>query len=147
GAPGQAEFLGKLFNNPIVTRVTLTLGTDVLFSFDGTHFQAGPQPDDPAHGHNLVVTDDFVYAEPVALSTNQPAVTATVGVAFSGPVATFSDLNPLATVHDYTATINWGDGHTSPGTVSANPGGGFTVSGTNTFANFGSFPLSGSFHK
>src|SRR5262249_44703351 len=61
GARGVAEFLGELFNSPIVTRVSLTLGTDVLFSFDGVTFRAGPQPDDPANGHNLVVTDDFDY--------------------------------------------------------------------------------------
>src|SRR5206468_9684261 len=64
GTAGQPEFLGELFTGPIVTRVTLTLGTDVLFSFDGTTFHAGPQANDPAHGHNLVVTDDFAYAEP-----------------------------------------------------------------------------------
>jgi hypothetical protein len=35
GTEGQPEFLGELFPNAIVTRVSLTLGTDALFSFDG----------------------------------------------------------------------------------------------------------------
>ena len=91
GARGQAEFLGELFHSPIVTRVTLTLGTDVLFSFDGVHFHSGTQPDDPANGHNLAVTDDFVFAEPVATTASQPAVAATENTAFNGPVGTFSD--------------------------------------------------------
>jgi uncharacterized protein (TIGR03118 family) len=142
GAAGQAEFLGELFSSPIVTRVHIILGTDVLFSFDGTHFTAGPQPDDPVHGHNLVVADDFAYAEPVALSAGQSPIKATAGTPFSGPVAVFSDLNPLATVHDYTAAITWGDGHTSPGVVSPRAGGGFTVSGTNTYMQGGSFTIS-----
>ena len=36
GTQGEPEFLGVLFNNPIVTNVTLTLGTDTLFTFNGT---------------------------------------------------------------------------------------------------------------
>jgi uncharacterized protein (TIGR03118 family) len=142
GGAGQAEFLGELFNSPVVTRVTLTLGTDVLFSFDGTHFTAGSQPNDPVNGHNLVVTDDFVFAEPVASSASQPGVSAVAGTAFNGPVATFSDLDPKGTQTDYTATITWGDGHTSAGTVAPNGSGGFTVSGSNTYATAGSFPIS-----
>src|SRR5262249_43459398 len=143
GAAGEAEFLGELFSSPIVTRVELTLGTDVLFSFDGHTFTSGTQPDDPANGHNLVVTDDFAYAEPVALPpVVQPPVSATQGVPFTGPVATFTDLNPNGHATDFTATITWGDGHSSPGTVSANGGGGFTVAGTNTFSQPGTFPVS-----
>ena len=39
--------------------------------------------------------------------------------AFAGPVATFTDANPLAIVADFVATINWGDGTpASAGTVS-----------------------------
>jgi hypothetical protein len=65
GTPGQAEFLGVLYGSPIVTHVTLNLGTDTIFDFNGTTF-SGSTTDDPAHGHNLVATDDFVYPEPVA---------------------------------------------------------------------------------
>src|SRR5437868_7363172 len=35
GTQGQAEFLGILFSNPIVTSIEITCGTDVLFSFNG----------------------------------------------------------------------------------------------------------------
>src|SRR5439155_4561650 len=96
GTAGQAEFLGELFDSPVVTRVSIVLGTDVLFSFDGVHFSAGGI-DDPANGHNLAVTDDFAYAEPVAQNTTQPTVNATAGVAFNNiQVATFTDTNPNA---------------------------------------------------
>jgi uncharacterized protein (TIGR03118 family) len=133
---GQATFLGELFSSPIVTRVTLTLGTDVLFSFNGTTFSPGPQADDPANNHNLVVTDDFVYAEPVAT-----VATASLGRTFSGAVANFRDLDPNGTASDYTATIQWGDGHQSSGTVASDGNGGFTVSGSNRFTTSGNLQV------
>src|SRR5207249_10186782 len=43
GTAGQPEFLGELFDSPIVTSVSFVLGTDVLFSFDGVTFHSGSQ--------------------------------------------------------------------------------------------------------
>ena len=65
--------------------------------------------------------------------------TAVAGEQFSGPVATFTDANPNAPVSDYTATIVWGDGNQSTGTVTAGPSGGFVVSGTHTYVKTGSY--------
>src|SRR5262245_694156 len=59
--------------------------------------------------------------------------TATEGASFTGVVAAFTDLNKFGKLGDYTATITWGDGHTSVGTVSADGSGGFLVTGTNTY--------------
>ena len=50
GTQGQAEYLGELFPNAVVTSVTLTLGTDVLFSFDGVTATPGPNANNPATG-------------------------------------------------------------------------------------------------
>jgi hypothetical protein len=154
GNPGEAEFLGVLFSSPIVTKVTLTLGTDVLFNFDGST-ASGTSTDNPAGGHNLVVTDDFVYAEPVSIPDAVPILpgpngtlnavpkaSATVATAFNGVVATFSDSDPTAKASQFTATINWGDGHTSNGVVQQNAQGGFDVVGTNTFGIAGLIPTS-----
>ncbi len=135
--------------------MVLTLGTDVLFSFDGTTFSAGPVADSPATGHNLVVTDDWAFAEPVAITNGLPIVTgaagttnaaisvnATVGTAFTGVVATFNDEDPNGKATDYTATINWGGGHLTNGASSPPTAkGGFDVSGTNTYATAGTFPI------
>ncbi len=54
---------------------------------------------------------------------------------FSGVVATFTDGNPSATLSNFTATINWGDGTVSPGTISFDPTmlGVFDVSGTHQY--------------
>ena len=65
--------------------------------------------------------------------------TAVAGSQFSGPVATFTDADPGGTASDYSATIVWGDGTQSAGTVSAGQNGGFVVSGTHTYATTGSY--------
>jgi hypothetical protein len=68
-------------------------------------------------------------------------VTATEGQSFSGPVATFTDSDasdPNDSAANDHATIDWGDGTTSVGTIAATGGGHFTVSGTHTYADEGS---------
>jgi phospholipase C len=65
------------------------------------------------------------------------AVSPVEGAAFTGIVAKFRDADPSGSAADYTATIAWGDGHTSTGTVSADSKGGFDVSGSNTYEQAG----------
>ncbi len=66
-------------------------------------------------------------------------VSATEGISTGTvTVATFTDANPLATTADFTATITWGDGTTSSGTVSESSGV-FTVGGSHTYAEDGSY--------
>ena len=62
------------------------------------------------------------------------------GPAYSGTVATFADADPKGTVSDYSATVDWGDGKTSAGTVSA-VSGGFAVSGSHTYAQTGPYTI------
>ncbi|MGW1169157.1 hypothetical protein [Streptomyces sp. NPDC002550] len=59
------------------------------------------------------------------------------GVPFTATVATFTDADPNAVAADFTAAIDWGDGTTSGGTVTANGSGGFNVSGDHTYARPG----------
>ena len=70
--------------------------------------------------------------DPTVVATGV-AVAATAGVPFTGPVATFTDADSLATAGGFTATIDWGDGGTSAGVVSSDGSGGFVVSGTYTY--------------
>jgi extracellular elastinolytic metalloproteinase len=79
------------------------------------------------------VADAPILASPVPF-------TASEGVAFSGVVAHVTDSNPLGTASQLSATINWGDGQSSPGTIVAAAGGGFDVLGTHTYS-FGNFPV------
>jgi hypothetical protein len=61
-------------------------------------------------------------------------IQATAGQSFSGVVAVFHDNNSALTGGSFTATINWGDGTTSTGTVAADANGGFDVTGMHTYA-------------
>jgi hypothetical protein len=153
---GSAVFAGELFNSPEVTNVLLTLGKGVIFKFDGTTITSGGAN---TASNNLVAVDDWVFAEPVPITngTNIPVsaptgvapgtlnaavlVNATAGTPFTGVAGTFSDADPNANAKDYTATINWGDGHTSNGTIVADGHGGFNVVGTNTYASAGAFSI------
>jgi hypothetical protein len=77
-----------------------------------------------------------------ALTASGTSASATEGAAFSGTVATFSDGNPAAVAGDFTATVSWGDGTTSAGTVAVRQGGGFQVSGTHAYAEEGTAAVS-----
>ena len=62
--------------------------------------------------------------------------------AFTATVATFTDANPQASASDFTASLDWGDGTVSAGTVSALAGGGFAVGGSHQYEAKGSYPIS-----
>ena len=62
------------------------------------------------------------------------------GGAISGPIATFTDTDVSAPATDFTATIMWGDGINSGGTV-AGSAGHFSVTGTHAYAKEGSYLL------
>lgn len=63
GASGEPQFLGVLFDSPFITDVNLTVGTNALFSFDGTGFQSFGA-ENLSLGIDLATTDDFIFAEP-----------------------------------------------------------------------------------
>jgi subtilisin-like proprotein convertase family protein len=76
------------------------------------------------------VTDAALEVTAVPISVNE-------GATFSGEVALLRDANSFAPTGDYTATITWGDGSTSPGAILADPttSGLFRVIGTHFFSN------------
>jgi PKD repeat protein len=76
-----------------------------------------------------VTEADVLLGTPVTFSP-------TAAFQFSGVVATFTDAYAANVPSDFVATINWGDGSTTPGTV-AGGGGAFTVSGIHTYTSPG----------
>jgi hypothetical protein len=80
------------------------------------------------------------------ISVEQPIIVKSTTInaveakSFSGVVATASDADPASTGSEYEATIEWGDGESSTGTVSGT-GGSFEVTGSHTYADEGSFPV------
>lgn len=157
GASGQAEFFGVLFDNPVVSRVKITLGNATLFNFNGLAATTGATDTPP--GSDLAVTDDFVYPEPAPVATGIN-INATAGTPFTAKVASFTDGNPNGQVSDFSVVIDWGDGTTSSGgvtpnmtqpddqvpleqiaTITPNINGGFDVTGTHTYTTTGAFKI------
>ena len=60
----------------------------------------------------------------------------------SGVLATFTDDDPAGTLADYSATIHWGDGTDTSGTVTTNAAGtGYQVSGSHTYGATGFYTM------
>jgi hypothetical protein len=105
----------------VVVTVTATVGLDVQ----------------SALGTSVAVIADapLTAGAPVALTPN-------TGVALPAAtvVGTFTDANTAATIADFTAIIDWGDGTpNSLGTIVSTGGGGFSVEGGHIYAHPGNF--------
>ena len=102
-----------------------------------------------ADGDSAVVVDEkavfSVKITDAPLSAGGLAIGARVGTPFAGQVATFADPNPFATSADYSVTVDWGDGTTSPGSVSSG-GGRFVVTATHTYASPGVYQTTIAIH-
>jgi hypothetical protein len=109
-----------------------TYADEGSFTFTVTVTETGAGGATASSTATATVTEaDVLSGSPVVLNVK-------AGLPFHGTVATFTDTNTANVSGDFTATIDWGDGTTGPGTVSGG-GGSFTVSGTHTYATTGSF--------
>ena len=94
--------------------------------------------------HSFSATFAVAAADaPVAIGAG-PTLPATIktGQSFTTTIATFTDADPGGTPSDYTATINWGDGTTSTGTIGAlatHPG--FSVTAAHAYTTVGLHPV------
>lgn len=84
-----------------------------------------------------VLLDGFTWIH--TMNATGIAFQANEGELFSGDVATFTDGNPSATLSNYTATIFWGDGEETAGTIRTNAAGGFIVSGSHLYVQPGPY--------
>ena len=80
-------------------------------------------------------------AHPDVLAMQPMTISATRKTLYSGPVAIFTDANLTATAGSFTATIRWGDGAVTAGSVIGNNGY-FVVTGAHTYRTIGSFAVS-----
>jgi uncharacterized protein (TIGR03118 family) len=90
---------------------------------------------------STVTATSIANVAPPGLVFTAPTVTATEGMSFSGPVATFIDQDTNGSASLYTTTIDWGDGTTTAGTLSEGYVSPFTLSGTHTYATVGTKPI------
>ena len=74
------------------------------------------------------------------LTATGTTISATEGMAFTGTVATFTDAyadDPKGT-SEYTVSIDWGDGSTTSGSVTAQGSGQYAITGTHTYTEVNS---------
>src|SRR5262249_12250908 len=85
--------------------------------------------------HADLVVNDLLQDGPVGpFTVTGVPISAKEGQAFSRAVASVRDTYTGDTASSLAASINWGDGATSTGTVVSNGRGGFLVDGTHTYA-------------
>ena len=124
-SPGATAFAGLLFPDPVVTRVVVTLGGGEIFGYDGSTVTAG--------GATPVAGDDILLAEPARA---RAPVTATAGVPVGAVLDMFTESSPGSGL---VATIDWGDGTRTAGTIAGGSGGSFVVTGNHAYAQAGSY--------
>jgi hypothetical protein len=113
-------------------------GNAPVFSITGSHTY-------PEEGASLPVTITIsdgtgntataTATASVGLPATSMSLTVTGNKKFNGDLATFNDAG-LSPAVDFTASINWGDGATSAGTVTTTSIGNYKVSGSHQFAAF-----------
>jgi hypothetical protein len=120
-------------------------GSNGSFTVSGTHLYVDEGSFTPSvtlfeagTGTVAAATASVTVAEGDSLTGTGTSFTATEGLAFSGMVATFTDTNPANTALGFAATIDWGDGTTSAGTV-VEQAGVYLVLGSHTYGDEGSF--------
>src|SRR5262249_18368266 len=92
------------------------------------------------NGNFLGSTSDSLdqIVNPLTISVSATGLETSEDTAFSGTVPTFPCNDPSAIPGEFSLTIAWGDGQTSPGSVTATSNG-FAVHGSHTYAEGGSF--------
>ncbi len=87
-------------------------------------------------------TRDFaVTVQDAPLTSAAHDISGTSGQSLTPVVGHFDDPNPAATVDEFSAQIDWGDGTTAAGSITSAAGGGFDIAGTHTYAAPGSYTV------
>ena len=110
-----------------------------VYADEGTFVVRVTMQDDAPGTAALTLSGNVTVAEGDAFTPIPGSFTPTEGHAFSGAVASFAESNPAAQPSDFTATIDWGDGTMTAGTIAA-VAGKFVVSGSHTYAEDGAYP-------
>ena len=151
-----------------VTSGVITGPVNGVFSVSGTHTyaQSGPET------LSLTITDNYVSgllavsasgiksgtqafnfanSNSVNFTVNNPAVSATGGFTINATVgiptgvvtlATFTDPLGAGLASSYLATVTWGDGNMSAGTITGPVNGVFTVTGNHTYTTANTYNIS-----
>jgi Calx-beta domain-containing protein/VCBS repeat protein len=92
-------------------------------------------------GGNLTSIRSTATVADAPLTATGKTLNAIAGLSFTTLVAHFTDADPTGNVGEFSSTVAWGDGASSPGAITADGGGGFNVSGSHTYNSAGSFSI------
>lgn len=96
----------------------------------------------PGPVQEMSTMDSYVTVADAALTVSPVStIQAKKGNTFSKIVANFKDADPQGTTSDYTASINWGDGTTTSGTIAPNGTGGWSVTGSHKYTTAKGFAV------
>jgi len=130
------------------TSAGVVTGGGGAYSVSGTHTYAGSGTfvvtvtlSDDSPGTATAMVTSTAHVAGTGVNAFPVTFAATEGTAFNGVVATFTDSRAGALVSDFTATIDWGDGTMTAGTVTSTSPGVFAVSGMHTYADEGAFSV------
>lgn len=128
--------------NPVITpqgNGTFTISGQHVYTFGDTYtilIGIGDRGGSQANlTSKITITDPPLTAEFVPFTAPDGSSTNIV-------VATFADGDPKGHLSQYSATIDWGDGGTSVGTIASDGHGGFTVSGAKSYRLQGTYLVS-----
>jgi hypothetical protein len=115
---------------------TVTTDTNGNASFTSSYTSIAGEPFVSATATDAAGnTSEFSATVDAALTATGLTLSATEGTRCNGVVATFIDADSAATAAAFTASIAWGDGAVTGGTVVTNPSGGFLVTGSHTYSD------------
>jgi uncharacterized repeat protein (TIGR01451 family) len=131
--------------------ITVDAGTG-LFSVHGSHayVEEGTKSVSVTINHDSAPSATTTSTAQIADSSVIPTGNFTISATEAGDsgvqtVATFTDPGGAEALSDYSASINWGDGHTSAGVITVSAGV-FTVKGSNTYSEEGSYTITVTIH-
>jgi ELWxxDGT repeat protein len=113
--------------------------TPSLFKYDGTNPPAKISPAD--YGGDSVESFSFIPQNAVTAQMVLASATEHVAIASNATIASFTDSNAGDAAADFAATIIWGDGTNSAGTIVGSAGS-FSIQGGHTYADEGNFTVS-----
>ena len=120
------------------------VGSNGSFSVEGSHayadegnFTLTATTTRTSDNASFTSTGSVAVAEHDVLAAQGKAISGNPGqILNSVSLATFTDTDTAAVAGDFLATVAWGDGTTTPGTITGSSGS-FAVSGTHTYASAG----------
>jgi hypothetical protein len=114
---------------------------DLNIGRQGTAYMKGRIDDVRIWNRALSASDARAACNPDPLiASSGTTFNALKGISFNGAVAAFTDPDTAATSGEYSATIGWGDGSSSPGTVNSS-GDTFIVNGPHTYVQEGTYAV------